>query len=233
MINIYPAFQFLFRVGHAHGGRMSIEVFGTEALARLDTESECFERPEGTSWRSVDLRMAEILQQNAAQLPSKDTFIFINASQYSLNDDESFFRWLTAVSRLRHSLGREQRVVVEITEHVTTDCLRTRWRAIKECGLKMAVDDYGVGESTLERLQMFPWDFCKFDLAAVTEADLAVGVDYCWKAKIEGVAEKVETRTQSRDALNRGLCIQQGYLFCRPMTKKLDYEEDQPCAKVS
>lgn len=233
MTRLYPAFQLMFSVNEAGSGRMWIDVYGTEVLARNGMQSDSFDRPEGTSWRSVDLKMANVLQQNVDALPCVDKKVFINVSQYSLNDDESFFRWLAAAARLRHTLGSERRVVVEVTEHVENDTLHERWCAMQECGLLLAMDDLGLANSTFDRLKMFPWDFCKFDLSVLTEEEIERGADYCWKAKITGIAEKVETRAQSFKGLRNGLSIQQGYLFCRPITKQLTIKESLECAQVS
>lgn len=233
MTKLYPAFQHLFLVNEAGPRRMGIDVYGTEVLARTGIEARGFDRPEGTSWRSVDLKMARVLQQNTDSLPCVDKKVFLNVSQHSLADDESFYRWLGAVDQLRRSLGSERRVVIEITEHVQTDTLVGRWDAIRDSELLLAMDDLGEAESTFERLQMFSWDFCKFDLSVLSDKEIEQGADHCWRANIAGIAEKVETRAQSFKGLSNGLNIQQGFLFCRPITKQLTIKESLECAQVS
>lgn len=232
MINIYPAFQILYTCMDIGYGVVAYGVYGTETLARTDPDAQSFVRPEGTSWRSVDLRIANILQQNAAKIPFGDKSVFINVSQFSLNDDESFYRWMAAIEQLREALGPSTNLVVEITEHVTPEALASRWGAMKAAGLNLAIDDYGVGESTLTRLQMYPWDYCKFDLLALKERQFHAGADHCIKEKIVGIAEKVETKTHSAIALAHGLTIQQGYLFSRPITRQLPFKENLACEIV-
>lgn len=231
--SLYPAFQFLFQVQQADSLRYDVEVFGAEALARSNLEEAAFELPADLSWAALDLRMAGLLQQNVEALPALGRMLFVNVSQESLESNDGFFRWLSAASRLRHALDAEQKLAVEIREDIDTETLRQRWTDMKQCGLKLAMDDYGVGLSTAERLQMFPWDFCKFDLSALSHDQVVTAVDYCWRAKITGIAEKVETHKQSRIAFDQGLHIQQGYLFGRPITKNLTYRENVTCAKVS
>lgn len=93
-------------------------------------------------------------------------------------------------------------------------------------GVKVAIDDFGVGHTSLSMLQCLQVDYLKIDKCFVD----TVGVDSVNAAVLEAiialahrlniaiVAEGVENR-QQMDFLNRKGCqYQQGYYFSRPLS---------------
>lgn len=233
MIELYPAFQSLFKVHKNSSDRVTSGFFASEVLARTSLTAAQFKRPEGTSWRSIDLRMLMILSQNMQHILNEDGPIFVNVSQFSLNDDESFSRWLHAATQLQRQLSQHHGLTIEITEHVENETLGKRWESIHGTGIKLAIDDYGTGLSGFERLRNYPWDYCKFDMSAFSATPFDEAAVYCSHSKIVGIAEKVETYAQSIIGINHGLDIQQGYLFGRPNTMNLKFMEIKACEKAS
>ncbi len=133
------------------------------------------------------------------------------------------------VSSVLEETGLDPRCLgLEITESVVVDdaesTIRTL-RCLKALGVKLAIDDFGKGYSSLNYVKRFPVDCLKIDRSfvcgirehpedlAIVHAVLTLGQSL----GMEVVAEGVETAEQLD--LLRGLgCEQaQGYHFARPM----------------
>lgn len=119
------------------------------------------------------------------------------------------------------------RLILEITESVLlTDDTRTLeiLRQLRLLGVQIALDDFGIGHSSLSYIQKFPFDKIKIDRSFVQDTDdgtmnmairraiLGLGQDL----SVDVVVEGVET-TQQRDMLIfEGARLAQGYLFGKP-----------------
>jgi diguanylate cyclase (GGDEF)-like protein len=96
---------------------------------------------------------------------------------------------------------------------------------LRRMGIHIAIDDFGIGYSSLSHLKQFPIDTLKIDRsfigdipadkadAAITEAIIAIGKSL----KITVVAEGVETLEQLRFLSERNCDQIQGYLFSKPL----------------
>ncbi|MGH8549007.1 MAG: EAL domain-containing protein [Methylococcales bacterium] len=118
---------------------------------------------------------------------------------------------------------------IEITESFI---MSRSERAIEELirlhalGVRLAVDDFGIGDSSLTYLQTLPINRLKIDQSlirdipddaddvAITRAIVALGTSL----ELELVAEGVETSQQRDFLVGIGCKIGQGYLFCRPVS---------------
>jgi diguanylate cyclase (GGDEF)-like protein len=97
--------------------------------------------------------------------------------------------------------------------------------AIKQLGARVAIDDFGVGYSSLANLKRFPIDTLKVDRSfirdipldtedrAITEAIIAMGRSL----NLTVVAEGVETLEQETFLRNHGCDETQGFYFSRPI----------------
>jgi diguanylate cyclase (GGDEF)-like protein/PAS domain S-box-containing protein len=95
----------------------------------------------------------------------------------------------------------------------------------RKMGIRIAIDDFGIGYSSLGHLKQFPVDILKIDRSfikdlpgdasgeAITEAIIAIGKSM----KIKVVAEGVETADQVEFLRQRGCDEIQGYFFSRPI----------------
>lgn len=119
-------------------------------------------------------------------------------------------------------------LTLEITESVlmqrSEQTLETL-RRLKDLGLHLAIDDFGIGYSSLGYLQQFPIDMLKIDRTFVEvvggqggEPVLARAIIALGQAlRLDTVAEGIE-RTEQREGLRAlGCALGQGYLFARPM----------------
>lgn len=103
------------------------------------------------------------------------------------------------------------------------------------CGL--AMDDFGAGYSSLERLCEFPFSQIKLDASFVRKLDfqprsraiISSTVTLSESLGLSLVIEGVETQEQSRQLLELGCTLAQGFLFARPMPRKhfISYCQDQ------
>ena len=125
-----------------------------------------------------------------------------------------------------------QRLELEITEsllmHHTEQVLATL-HALRTLGVRIAMDDFGTGFSSLAYLWRFPFDKLKIDRAftqglgsdARVDAIVHSIVTMAHSLAMQVNAEGVETELQ-RDALCRHGCDElQGYLLGRPMPSEL------------
>lgn len=117
---------------------------------------------------------------------------------------------------------------LEITEHVTArdpGAVMRILRALKETGVSIAIDDFGIGYSSLSYLQLLPIDRLKIDRAFVAglgadrrgEAICRTILDMGRNLGLMTLAEGIETETQRRVLLDYGCQEGQGYLLARPM----------------
>jgi EAL domain-containing protein (putative c-di-GMP-specific phosphodiesterase class I) len=118
---------------------------------------------------------------------------------------------------------------VEITESAFVDdaaaTLATLNR-LKELGVRLALDDFGAGYSSLTYVRRFPIDTLKIDRSfiegiagsnedeAIVTAVLAMGR----ALGVHVVAEGVETEEQAECLRSLGCTLAQGYLFSRPIS---------------
>jgi EAL domain-containing protein (putative c-di-GMP-specific phosphodiesterase class I) len=117
-------------------------------------------------------------------------------------------------------------LVCEITETETLDreLLLGMTRAFRAIGARIAVDDFGAGYSTLDRILLVAPDFIKFDGAWFRQiaADgnalrlLAMLIEGLRSHGGEVLIEGIETPAQLAAALGAGADLVQGYLLARP-----------------
>ncbi|NLL92291.1 MAG: EAL domain-containing protein, partial [Ruminococcaceae bacterium] len=120
-------------------------------------------------------------------------------------------------------------IELEITESLfskdPTEIIKKLFK-LKELGTKIAIDDFGSGYSSLNRLKLVPFDRIKIDKAIIDHIDLddksapitktIILLAEEFKAGI--TAEGVETKNQAE--LLRGiLCDEiQGFYYSKPLT---------------
>ena len=120
------------------------------------------------------------------------------------------------------------RLKLELTESLLADhpeAAVAKMRNLKDMGVRLSVDDFGIGYSSLSYLKRLPIDELKIDRGFVKDIltdgnDAAIAgtiIGLCRNLGLEVIAEGVETEEQ-RDFLARQGCHRyQGYLFCRPL----------------
>ena len=120
---------------------------------------------------------------------------------------------------------------LELTEReeiVATEDVLERLQQLRAIGVRLAIDDFGVGYSSLKSLMEFETDMLKIDQTFVTGVPansrarqiLDSIVDIAKKLKMDTVAEGIENQSEFDYLKTRGVNVLQGYFFARPMQVK-------------
>ena len=120
-----------------------------------------------------------------------------------------------------------ERVTIEVTESVLMDnperCI-AQLLQLRQAGVRIAIDDFGAGYSSLGYLRRLPVQVMKIDRSLLIDAVnptgraiLATMVDLAEELGLDCIAEGVETLEQFELLLDVGCRRVQGYLFARPM----------------
>lgn len=153
-----------------------------------------------------------------------DVELFVNLSGKSLGDEALFSH---VESRLRAAGATARRLTFEITETAAiSDLIATqRWiRHLKELGCSFALDDFGIGFSSLSYLRALAVDYVKVDGSFIRGLDtdptnraLVKAVrDVAHVLGKEVIAECVETAAVARTLAEMGIEYGQGYYWGFP-----------------
>jgi diguanylate cyclase (GGDEF)-like protein/PAS domain S-box-containing protein len=164
-------------------------------------------------------------QVHAQRAVSPDLRVAVNLSARQFQDR----RLVDEVARALRESGLEPRALeLEITETAAMHDAAgtaTTLRQLKDLGVRISLDDFGTGHSSLAYLRRFPIDTLKIDQSFVRDmgtdsqatAIVATIISMARSLGLRVLAEGVETAVQ-RDFLRDFGCDEvQGYLLARPM----------------
>lgn len=152
----------------------------------------------------------------------------------SINVSSHQFRAHGFVAYLRESAERfdvpPSRIVLELTERAVIediDNASQKMAQLRELGFRFALDDFGVGYSSLSYLRRLPLDELKIDRSFVADVTIDDNADAIAQTIIAMgrhlefaiIAEGVETDAQRDFLQERGCSTFQGYYFCRPVPR--------------
>lgn len=150
----------------------------------------------------------------------------VNISAIQLNDPHLADIVTSALERHKVAAGL---LTLEITETALTvdpeSALRTL-NMLSALGVRLSIDDFGTGHSSLVYLRRFPIDELKIDrsfIAGLTSdtkdhAIVTSCIQLAHATNMSAVAEGVETADQLEALLELGCDLAQGYFYTRPMT---------------
>ena len=156
-------------------------------------------------------------------LPPLCTAVNLSARQFA---DENFLPDLAAA--LKESGIRPELLEIEISEGMVMKHPEHGIKAltaIKQMGVRIAIDDFGVGYSLLAQIKRFPIDTLKVDRSfirdlaenaenrSITEAIIAMGKTL----SLTVVAEGVETQEQQAFLSDHACDAMQGFYFSKPI----------------
>ena len=154
-----------------------------------------------------------------------DLRMAVNCSALNLSNPQM----PAVVARILERTGLEPaRLTVEVTENALMNSLGAAIRtldAVRELGVKVSIDDFGSGYSSLTYLRQLPVDTLKVDRAFVREiaeqandrAITAAIIAMAHKLGLKVVAEGVEEAVQLDYLRENGCDFIQGYYYSRPL----------------
>jgi EAL domain-containing protein (putative c-di-GMP-specific phosphodiesterase class I) len=198
-------------------------IVGYEALARFAVEPvrppEEWFGDAGRAGLGVELEMKAV-REALAQLPRIEggRYLSVNVSAAGLCSSE-------LLAALAGAPG--DRVVVEVTEHDVVEDVavaRTAIRALRELGVRVAIDDVGAGFSGLSRIVDLAPSVVKLDRVIITGVDrdpvrqslVAAGVRFAETLGGTLIAEGIETEGELAALRAAGVPYGQGYHLGRP-----------------
>jgi diguanylate cyclase (GGDEF)-like protein/PAS domain S-box-containing protein len=173
-----------------------------------------------------------VLEQACAQLAAwakrpdrQHLSIAVNVSVRQFRDPDFVDEVLTAI---KHAGIPPEKLKLELTESLLADGIEVtvaKMGSLKEMGVTLSLDDFGMGYSSLSYLKRLPLDQLKIDREFVkdilTDAnDAAIARTIVGLAQSLGlgvIAEGVETEEQRAFLARQGCDEYQGYLFCAPL----------------
>ncbi|ENU23336.1 hypothetical protein F993_02029 [Acinetobacter proteolyticus] len=209
------------------------KVVGFEALLRWKTEDQQIHSPRNIEQAFQDYILATKISDAIQNKVFKDIAMWIeqglevvpvsiNAAPVEFLKDNYAERLLQRLNlyKIPHHL-----VEIEITEHILddrgSDYVVRALNLLKQQGVKISLDDFGTGHSSLTRLRDYPVDCLKIDcefirqmneddaILAIVQAIIALGP----KLSLDIVAEGIENIAQLELLKSSGCSIGQGYLF--------------------
>ncbi|MEW8431006.1 MAG: EAL domain-containing protein [gamma proteobacterium symbiont of Ctena orbiculata] len=163
------------------------------------------------AWRSMGLNPPPLaVNVSAAELLHKN---FVETTKATLESTRCSGEWLTI--EITESLFSGQ---VELAANVL--------HRLKDLGVAIAIDDFGIEHSSLARLKQLPIDRLKLDKIflqnlptdSANQAIIQTVQDLGQRLDIEVVAEGVETAEQETYLILSDYRMAQGYRYGRPMT---------------
>ncbi|MGQ0384875.1 MAG: putative bifunctional diguanylate cyclase/phosphodiesterase [Gammaproteobacteria bacterium] len=225
------------------------ELLGVEALVRWNHPEQGLVLPGAfiptaeESGQIVELGRWVLVEACRQVRAWRDRIVAGDGLRVAVNISGRHLQHADLVADVRHALeasGLEPgNLVIELTESTTmhnTEVNLERFRELKALGVRLAIDDFGMGYSSLSYLHRFPIDILKIDRAFVsrlTEQDdgpeLARAVVMLGETLgLETVAEGIEHEDQVRKLVELGCVAGQGFLFAR--SSSLDAVAEMPFA---
>ncbi|MCG8479881.1 MAG: EAL domain-containing protein [Spirochaetales bacterium] len=165
------------------------------------------------------------LQKELIRLKLDGYYLSFNVSPVQLQHPSESSKLIDTISQ---KLEKYDNIVVEITGNVpmsraesTTHVLKR----LKEIGVKVAIDDFGAGYSSLSHLMQFEFDLIKVDRTFVGKTDgdvkgkpiVSAIISMARELGIVTVAEGVETMSHKTVLRHFGCDLAQGYYYSKPI----------------
>jgi diguanylate cyclase (GGDEF)-like protein/PAS domain S-box-containing protein len=177
-----------------------------------------------------------VLRHAAADLADSSIVVSVNVSAHQLGD--ATLPALVA-DVLRETGLAPGRLLLELTESTLASAgagAETELAAIHALGVRIALDDFGSGYSSLEYLGRLPIDVLKIDRSLVERIDhepqrreVILAVEHiATKLGLQTIVEGIEREEQQATLLELGFCQAQGYLFAPPLPLEAALDPARP-----
>lgn len=212
-------------------------VYGTEALLRwrhpvkgMISPAEFIPLAERSGFivelgRWVVQRACQQLADWAEMPLMKHLKVSINVSIQQLRQEDFVSHIVSVLAATKASPAL---LVLEVTESILDEKvsgIAAKLESLRALGVRISLDDFGTGFSSLSRLRQMPFDEIKIDQSFVfdvpgdvDDAAIVVAIITLGQTmRMRVVAEGVETAEQLQFLKEHGCCAFQGYHFARPM----------------
>lgn len=214
----------------------SRRVIGFEALARWTDRDLGFVPPDVfipiAEERGIIGSLSQLLLEKATRAANQwpdELFLSFNLSPSQLVDQNTAYQVLSMLARNQFD---PRRLEIEITETGLMTDASSAEKIISELrgvGMRISLDDFGTGQSSLGRLRDFQFDKLKIDRAFVSsvlddkpsEHIIRAILAMCEGLGMNVVAEGIETDAQAARLTEFGCTGGQGYLFGKPNNSEL------------
>ncbi|MFC4319426.1 putative bifunctional diguanylate cyclase/phosphodiesterase [Rhizobium alvei] len=207
-------------------------IYGFEALARWTTPALGSVRPD--IFIAVAERcglmggLSEVMFRKAlveAERWPSHLLLSFNLSAKDISSTQTLTRLLTILEESRFD---PHRLILELTETAMLENLNEAFRnleRIRELGIGIALDDFGVGQSSLGQVHRLPISKIKIDQSFVREIDsngvarniVRTIMDLARNLDCTCIVEGIETAEQANILSSLGCELMQGYYFGRPL----------------
>ncbi|MEM9409770.1 MAG: EAL domain-containing protein [Planctomycetota bacterium] len=202
--------------------RIGYEVLGRSRIFGLQTPLEMF---HAASQLNLESQLSEVFRQRGVEIGARfgsNTNLFVNTHPKELGT-EDFYKSLYA---LRENC--DQTITLEIHERAATDSqiMSRLARVLKELDIKLAFDDFGVGEARLVELGEYRPDFLKFDMQLTRSIDTAspkrlevvqLLAKLVLDLGIQPLAEGIENLESHQILTEMGFIYGQGFYYGKPL----------------
>jgi diguanylate cyclase (GGDEF)-like protein len=162
---------------------------------------------------------------NSIDWPSEMRLSF-NLSTYDVTSTDSAERIVNIIHASRVDPSRIDFEVTETALMQDFERARASLEFFKNFGVKISLDDFGSGYSSLSYIHQLPIDKIKIDRSFVIDIErggagseiITTIIALCRSLKLECVVEGIETAGQVEILRRLGCQYMQGYYFARPMT---------------
>jgi diguanylate cyclase (GGDEF)-like protein len=154
-----------------------------------------------------------------------DMRLSFNLSAYDVTTTDSAERIVNIIHASRVDPSRIDFEVTETSLMQDFDRARASLEYFKNFGVKIALDDFGSGYSSLSYIHQLPIDKIKIDRSFVTDIEsggagseiITTIIALCRSLNLLCIVEGIETLGQVEILRNLGCRYMQGYYFARPM----------------
>ena len=210
------------------------EITGIEALLRMKDENGeiipndiIIPQIEGESLFSLVVlaslvKLGEFFKSKES-LGLSNTTVYLNVSAHTVMHPEFcniFINYVETMNLKPNEFGLE---VTETAELGNTKLASASLQKLRDKGIKIALDDFGAGYSSLRYLKDLPVDVVKLDKMFTEEINdpvtgrlIGFVVEVCEALSMEMIGEGIETEEQKKAMMDIGCPIGQGFLMHRP-----------------
>lgn len=212
---------------------------GAEALLRWKTEDGSFVPPDKfipiAEYSGLIVNIGEWVLRSACfellhliELGHHNFRMAVNVSQAQFSHPLFLQSLQRALSDSRIPPSNLELEITESMAMTDPELLISILNKIKAMGVRISIDDFGTGFSSLSHLQKLNVDKLKIDRAFVNEisyknneASIAkMIVQLSQSLKLDIIAEGVETEEQAELLMSFGCDYAQGFLYAKPLIKK-------------